>query len=297
MDVIQKVIQSENLLATIQTLKEEHGKGTSGEGLNEFIRNKLKGSEVMSSHDKNSYIISTIQMDVTPKSKVNPDNRKSITYNHYYKGEYQIKMVDMKQPLIKSQITAKSGEGTRKIDEANLFPELLNLTGISVEIRNNVAIMDQLQKHLYLNPAKRMEMIQAFIKRMASTDKVGYYKLLIFLVNYFNSVIFINSYHSKVKETLSKWGLSFDSSIMPCIKGEVLSKEVIVFANDKSFPVDEMNDWTKRAMENPMLVTVPLEKWIVITGERDIKLATDFIATMRRVGGPLGFQIAAPLTM
>lgn len=84
---------------------------------------------------------------------------------------------------------------------------------------------------------------------------------------------------------------------MPCITGEVLAKEAIIFANEKSYLADERNDWTRGIKNNQMLVSVSLQDWIVITGERDAKIVTEFVYTMRKVAGALGFKIAQPLSM
>jgi len=45
-----------------------------------------------------------------------------------------------------------------------------------------------------------------------------------------------------------------------------------------------------------MLVSVPLKKWIMIVGERDLNKAQDFYQTMRKVATPLGFGIDPPMS-
>lgn len=83
----------------------------------------------MTDYNNNTYRIDDVDYTVTPKSTFKKKNGEEITYCAYYESKYQIRIRDVRQPLLVS----RSKPRDRRAGQAELvylIPELCRSTGI-----------------------------------------------------------------------------------------------------------------------------------------------------------------------
>lgn len=83
----------------------------------------------MTDYNNNTYRIDDVDYTVTPKSTFKKKNGEEISYCDYYQSKYQIRIRDVRQPLLVS----RSKPRDRRAGQAELvylIPELCRSTGI-----------------------------------------------------------------------------------------------------------------------------------------------------------------------
>lgn len=184
-DVVHKVINSEDLNKNIIRMRETHSKLNTKQTFREYLLEHLKGYTVITPYNKLSYRIDDFRMEMNPTSTFNYKGQ-DITFVEFYKTKYNTKIDCLEQPLIVSNVTQKF-KGKSITNEVLLIPELCMLTGLGEEMRNSVSVMKALSKQLHMHPSERVERVKSFMKRMYESPevKINFKNLNAFLVNIF----------------------------------------------------------------------------------------------------------------
>lgn len=120
------------------------------------------GHIVLTNYGNNkTYRIEDISFDLTPRSEFfRKDQKGKISYEKYYEEAYGVYIKDKKQPLLKvvTKIDKKileNGSIERNINYGYLIPELVRLTGIPDEKKDNNRIMRDIAEFTKMPPGTR----------------------------------------------------------------------------------------------------------------------------------------------
>ena len=157
-----KIIQGESVLEYINRLKKN--------GCNdEDIRDQLKDRSFKVNYAKSNYKINDILFDRNPANTTFVYEGKDISLVKYYKTAHNKEIKDKNQPLI---LVVKA-DRTKKQKNINLYfiPELCSLAGLENEDTQDRKFMQELSKHTKLEPKKRIEKTNEFIKLLTNNEK------------------------------------------------------------------------------------------------------------------------------
>ena len=208
-----KIIQGESVLEYINRLKKDGCK-------DEDIRDQLKDRSFKVNYAKSNYKINDILFDRNPANTKFVYEGKDISLVKYYKTAHNKEIKDEKQPLI---LVVKA-DRTKKQKNINLYfiPELCSLAGLENEDTQDRKFMQELSKHTKLEPKKRIEKTNEFIKlltnnekgqgkKMSSKEKADFYGIEIkpnnerFKAYYIKPTILIDGNNKEIEEKQNKF--------------------------------------------------------------------------------------------
>ncbi|ODM92896.1 Protein aubergine, partial [Orchesella cincta] len=260
-EITYKVLRLDNCLQVIKNMTNQHNEYDK-----ERIRNALVGTVVMTIYNRKTYKVDDIDWETTPTSSFDKKKGEMIKYLDYFKSRYGKDIQDTRQPLLVSRPTKKDlhrGFAGKIL----LIPELCQRTGLTDEMRANNQLMRALATHLHPDPETRVGKLTDFMRKMKTTPEV-------------------------VKD-FRRWGLQFNSRLVE-VDGRIIPNEAIVFANDTIEMPNDRYDWNNAFRTKPMLSSVPLKTWVVITTSSSAWCVDKLVNNMQRVSRPLNFLIATP---
>ncbi|KAG5670554.1 hypothetical protein PVAND_000808 [Polypedilum vanderplanki] len=233
----------------------------------DMAKKGVVGNIVLTRYNNKSYRIDDIDFSQNPLSTFKKGDRE-ISYADYYKNEYNIKIQDLKQPLLISRKEMRVSGEKKKLDfVVCLVPELCFLTGLSDEMRSNYNVMKDLASFTKLTPFQRVEAYRKYVTNIANNEKAS--------------------------ALLSGWGLELDKDPTR-VTARLLDEEFVVFGNKKEFSVGPQADFGRHATSNQVLEPIKLQNWLIIYVNRDVKTADAFEEMVRKVSGPTGINCANP---
>lgn len=134
-DVCSRVLKTESFLDTLKKTNNMNDKL--------YINNTFKGSSIITRYGTHRLLrIEEIDYLVSPKSLFQNDKeQKSQSYIDYYKSVYKTTIKEPNQPLIKVIVN-----NCEKKEVQYFVPELVCLTGLTEEQRNDYQVMSSLAK-------------------------------------------------------------------------------------------------------------------------------------------------------
>ena len=175
---INKVISGKTVLQKIREIENEY-KGYPKIDIEEKVNDYFEiHKTVLTNYGiPRTYKIKKIKFDRTPKSQVinlndrnqNEMKQETISLSNYYKNVYNIN-VDINQPIIiaeqkmnKKKNVSKNKENNDEENNIYLIPELLYLTGIEEDGKNNLRRRQKnLNNKTKINPNEKMKLINGF---------------------------------------------------------------------------------------------------------------------------------------
>ncbi|XP_062983232.1 piwi-like protein 4 [Elgaria multicarinata webbii] len=259
-DVSHKILRSENVLEFMTNLYNRVDRARFAE----TCEKELVGLIVLTRYNNRTYHIDDIEWSVKPTDTFQKRDGTQITYEDYYKQQYDAVLTDLNQPLLVSNLKTKAGS-TVEPRIVHLIPELCYLTGLSNHATSDFRLMKDLSQETHLTPEHRHQRLS----RLA--DNIQRNK--------------------DARLELESWGLQL--GCQASLTGRVVTSEKILMQNEMCMPMNA-GDWL-RDMRNMKLIGVtPLENWIVVCSNRNSELAHNLVNCLRRVGGPMGFRIEFP---
>ncbi|XP_021954721.1 piwi-like protein Siwi [Folsomia candida] len=264
-EMVSKVIRSDTVLQMMQNIKKASAPGSNVQAL---VEQMIVGTIVMTEFNRKTYRISEVDWG---KKVTNTFTTRDgeITFVDYYEKKYGIKITNFTQPLLVSpplKRDIRRGDTEPKL----LVPELCVMTGLTDDMRNNFQLMRDLKSHLIVDPYKRVDQIQTFMKRIVDNPEI--------------------------RATMAdQWGIRVPANDMVKINGRVLPPERIMFGQNQDF-LDESKpaDWTNAFRSRKVFIAVPCINWAVLVSSRDAAAVDNMISTLQKVGNPLGYQISRP---
>lgn len=161
-DVSTRVLRNENFADTLKYEKN---------GFEQYI-----GRSVIADYGNyRIYTIEDILTKETPETKFDCSG-KQVTFREYFKIQYGIEIKNLKQPLLKSSTKKKfhkDGKMVEVVETVKLVPELVKLTGMEDEERNNFQLMKKMAAHTKMEPEERIEKAQDLLKKLAADKDKG----------------------------------------------------------------------------------------------------------------------------
>lgn len=87
------------------------------------------GTVVLTDYNNNTYRIEDVDFSTTPSSTFNLRNNEKITYVNYYQKKYDIKISNLRQPMLVSKSKTRDRQAAEP-ECVYLVPELCRATGI-----------------------------------------------------------------------------------------------------------------------------------------------------------------------
>ncbi|XP_077197585.1 piwi-like protein 4 [Paroedura picta] len=259
-DVSHKVLRNESVLEFMTSIYNS----TEVARCAETCEKELLGLIVLTRYNNKTYRIDDIEWTVKPTDTFQKRDGTQISYEDYYKQQYDIAVSDLNQPMLVSQLKGKRGSGAVEPRVALLVPELCYLTGLSSRATSDFRLMKDLAQETHLTPESR----QQRLSRLA--DNIQRNK--------------------DARLELETWGLQLGCQVS--LTGRVVTTEKILMQNVVT-PMSA-GDWFRDIRNVQVMGVVPLEKWLVVCSSRNSELAHNLMQCLRRVGGPMGFRVEYP---
>ncbi|XP_042316537.1 piwi-like protein 4 [Sceloporus undulatus] len=259
-DVSHKVLRSENVLEFMSNLYDNVDKAR----FTEMCEKELVGLIVLTRYNNKTYRIDDIEWSVKPTDTFQKSDGTQITYEDYYKQQYDVDLTDLNQPMLVSQLKLK-GSKTVEPRVVHLVPELCYMTGLSSRATSDFRLMKDLAQETHLSPEVRHQRLS----RLA--DNIQRNK--------------------DARLELESWGLQL--GCQASLTGRVVTSEKILMQNEMCMPMNA-GDWLRDMRNMKIIGVAPLENWIVVCTIRNMELAHNFVTCLRRVGGPMGFNMENP---
>uniref|UniRef100_A0AAA9SIK6 Piwi like RNA-mediated silencing 4 n=1 Tax=Bos taurus TaxID=9913 RepID=A0AAA9SIK6_BOVIN len=231
-------------------------------------RNFYKPSEPVEipqhKYNNKTYRIDDIDWSVKPTHTFRKRDGAEITYVDYYKQQYDITLSDLNQPVLVSLLKNKKNDNS-EAQMAHLIPELCFLTGMPGQATSDFQLMKAVAKETRLDPLVR----QQHLARLADDFQRN----------------------KDARFELETWGLHFGCQMS--LTGRIAPAEKIIMQDHICQPASAA-DWSKDIRTCKVLSAQSLNKWLVICSNRAESVTENFLNCLRRVGGPMGFNVDRP---
>ncbi|XP_054830438.1 piwi-like protein 4 [Eublepharis macularius] len=259
-DVSHKILRNENVLEFMTSIYNS----VDAARFAETCEKELLGLIVLTRYNNKTYRVDDIEWSVNPKHTFQKRDGTQISYEDYYKQQYDVVLSDLEQPMLVSQLKNKHGSSTIEPRVVLLVPELCYLTGLSSRATSDFRLMKDLAQETHLTPESR----QQRLSRLA--DDIQRNK--------------------DARLELETWGLQLGCQVS--LTGRVVTTEKILM-HDVVMPMSA-GDWFRDTRNAKVMGVTPLENWLVVFGHKNSELAHNLVNCLRRVGGPMGFRVEYP---
>ncbi|XP_005371745.1 piwi-like protein 4 [Microtus ochrogaster] len=259
-DVSYKVLRNETVLEFMTDLCLRAG--TSH--FTETCQKQLVGLIVLTRYNNKTYRIDDIDWSVKPTQAFQKRDGSEITYMDYYKQQYNITLSDLNQPVLVSLLKRKRNDNMEP-RMVHLIPELCFLTGMSSQATSDFHLMRAVAEETRLSPMARQQQLARLVDDMQRNQVVRF--------------------------ELESWGLQFGNQMS--LTGRVVPSEKILLQDHTCHPASAA-DWSKDMRSCRVLSSEPLNRWLVICCSRAENLIEGLLSCLRRVGGPMGFNVSYP---
>ncbi|KAL7738918.1 hypothetical protein ACLKA6_016921 [Drosophila palustris] len=232
----------------------------------EEFRMNVLGLIVLTDYNNKTYRINDVDFAKSPLATFNCKGR-DVTFVEYYHTKYNIRIRDHKQPLLVSKNRDKA-QNTNANELVVLIPELCRVTGLTDSMRANFQLKRAMSGHTQLNPVRRIERLRTFNRRLQTT--------------------------AESVKVLTDWHMTLDQNLVE-VQGRVIAPQKIVFDRER-ISAGNVADWTQ-CFRNQRMFTSPsngLDRWAVISPERNYRDLQNLMQNLNRVASGMGFQIHKP---
>ncbi|XP_035314327.1 piwi-like protein 4 isoform X1 [Cricetulus griseus] len=259
-DVSYKVLRNETVLEFMTDLCLRTGMSH----FTETCQKQLVGLIVLTRYNNKTYRIDDIDWSVKPTHAFQKRDGSEITYMDYYKQQYNITLSDLNQPVLVSLLKRKRKDSSEP-QMVHLVPELCFLTGLSSQATSDFHLMKAVAEETRLSPVGRQQQLARLVDDIQRNQVA--------------------------RLELETWGLHFGSQIS--LTGRVVPSEKILLQDHTCQPATAA-DWSKDMRTCKILSSQPLSRWLIVCCNRAENLIEGLMSCLRRVGGPMGFNVGYP---
>ncbi|XP_055349493.1 piwi-like protein 1 [Paramacrobiotus metropolitanus] len=192
--------------------------------------------------------------------------KKEITFGQYFADRYHMNVTDASQPLlvVKPANKALRRRGTEQI---LLVPELCRLTGYTDKIRADFRIMQAVSKHTKLDPGRRKNATEVFIRKLTGNENV--------------------------QKELKHWDVQYGRELVKfqsrCLRPQQLSQ------SGRNYSYDHIKaDWSTDMRGAQFQTAMELGIWLVLTTQPNHGITEQFVRQIMEVAGPMGMRVGSP---
>ncbi|KAJ9581672.1 hypothetical protein L9F63_023148 [Diploptera punctata] len=262
-EITHKVMRQETVLDLLEDCVKE-----SPTDYKNLFRKTILGAIVLTDYNNRTYRVDDIDFNSTPASKFDR-NGKSTSYVEYYREKYEIKIRNENQPML---ITKPKQRMRMQGQDKNTFlvPELCRMTGLSDKMRTNFELMRKLADSTRFNPSQRMERLQSFNRKLHT--------------------------NAQIQEELKSWQMCLSQNLVS-IPSRILPREKIILRSD-NYPITcdpgIKSDWTSELKSKPMLSSLPIDSWAVISPSSLKYEVRQFVSQLRKSAAQMEWRLSEP---
>ncbi|XP_078512091.1 piwi-like protein 4 [Lissotriton helveticus] len=261
-DVSHKVLRNETVLEFMEGLYSK----MNAERFMENCEKELLGLVVLTRYNNKTYRIDDIDWSINPTKTFKKSDGTEISYVDYYKNQYEVVVTDLNQPMLVSQLkVGKTDAPNTTPRTVHLLPELCFLTGLTSRALSDFRLMKDLSMETQLNPDRR----QQRLLRLADSIQRN----------------------RDARLELETWGMRLEPQLN--LTGRVVPPEKIMLQDHICQPMSAA-DWSKETRGSRVIGVQPLERWLMVFGNRNGDLAERFLNCLKRAGSGMGFDIDYP---
>uniref|UniRef100_A0A670Y3Z4 Piwi like RNA-mediated silencing 4 n=1 Tax=Pseudonaja textilis TaxID=8673 RepID=A0A670Y3Z4_PSETE len=249
-DVSHKVLRSENVLEFMTNLYNNSERTCFPEN----CEKELVGLIFLTRYNNKTYRIDDIEWSIKPTDTFQKRDGTQISYEDYYKQQYDVVITDLNQPMLVSQLKNR-GNCSAEPRVVHLIPELCYMTGLSRHATSDFRLMKDLAQHTHLSPQQRHQRLSRLADNIQRNKDARF--------------------------ELENWGLQM--GCQASLTGRVVSPEKILITT--SF---------KDLRNMKTISETRLERWLVLCSYNHTDLTHNFLNCLRRVGSPMNFHLQYP---
>ncbi|XP_053166147.1 piwi-like protein 4 isoform X2 [Hemicordylus capensis] len=259
-DVSHKVLRNESVLEFMTSLYDRVDMAHFAE----TCEKELVGLIVLTRYNNKTYRVDDIEWSVKPTDTFQKRDGTQISYEDYYKQQYDVDLTDLNQPMLVSELKSK-GSGTVERRVVHLIPELCYMTGLSNRATSDFRLMKDLAQETHLTPERRHQRLTRLVDNLQR--------------------------NKDARLELESWGLQL--GCQASLTGRLVTGEKILMQNETCMPMNA-GDFLRDMRNMRMIGVAPLENWLVICSRRNAEMAHSLVNCLRRAGDPMGLQMNFP---
>eukprot|EP00096_Caligus_rogercresseyi_P002219 TRINITY_DN1429_c0_g1_i3.p1 TRINITY_DN1429_c0_g1~~TRINITY_DN1429_c0_g1_i3.p1 ORF type:complete len:902 (+),score=171.92 TRINITY_DN1429_c0_g1_i3:63-2768(+) len=266
-DMKSKVLRTHTVHDAIRDIVSKSGNNYAD--VQAQVKKSLIGEVVMTKYNNKTYRIDEVDFESNPLATFDK-NGKEETYADYYSQQYQIRIKDLKQPLLVHHPKVPRIINEQSMDNygpISLIPELCYMTGLSDRLRTNFTLMKDLSMLTKMSPFQRKITIEKLLQEIRENEEA--------------------------KEILEQWGLRLAEKALP-LSGRVLEPAFIKFGN--GFRIKSNVDFSRDTLNNPMYSSVDIVNWLLVFDQRNQEHVQFFVSTLMtgRNTRNIGIEVSKP---
>lgn len=256
LESVHKIMQQRNVL---QVMSEFRG----NPNVREILKSQLTGKLVITNYNKVVYKIEDVDFRLSPQSTFYDDRKeKDVSYLEYYQTRYDVRIKDVKQPLLLviPNNNRKKGDEEQLEKSIYLVPELCNIAGLTDQQRNDSRLKVDLIRSSQISPADRVAHLNTFLKQLHQDRDIAI--------------------------RLSKWGYTYEKEPVK-IEARILRTEQIGVGAGASGPatnwpkVDNMGSFETQIMKERLAGAPTPFKMAVVISRPDAGSEVEIVDKLR----------------
>ncbi|EEB19250.1 protein piwi, putative [Pediculus humanus corporis] len=259
-EITHKVMRTDTALKLLSDCCRESG------NYKKIFHQAMIGAIVLTDYNNKTYRIDDVDFSLNPTCTFKYKNNENISYVDYYRQRYQLKIKDLRQPLLISRSNRKSLTSSEEEKQCILVPELCRMTGLDNRMLENRNLMKDLSDITRIPPHTRMERLKNFNRRLQNEKQVA--------------------------EDLGRWQMKLSLQLMTVI-GRELPPEEIITGGGKCTAGLEV-DWTRSIRSVPMLKNGKFDTFVVICPYRLRRDTESFLSILKKTSSGMNFHIPLP---
>ncbi|XP_043469025.1 piwi-like protein Siwi isoform X2 [Leptopilina heterotoma] len=226
-EIVGKVMRQETVLDILSNCQR------NSRDFQRDFKNEVIGTIVMTTYTDRTYRIDDVDFNASP-SHTFEKGGETINYATYLEQRYQVKGLNMTQPMLVSTTNARQRRSGMP-ELIYLVPQLCRTTGLTDQMRNNFQLMKEVAKYTCADPNVRIEKLLSFNKRISQC--------------------------TKTTDQWTQWGLSLGTQLVK-VSGRQMPPEEILFGGNAK---EATADWT-RALQSmkPIVSQGQLNNWFIL---------------------------------
>ncbi|XP_051162825.1 piwi-like protein Siwi isoform X2 [Leptopilina boulardi] len=256
-EIVGKVMRQQTVYDILAECRQRNSRDFQRDFKNEVI-----GTVVLTTYTDRTYRVDDIDFNVNPGHSFEK-NGERITYAQYLEQRYQIKNINMTQPMLVSKANARQRRSGMP-ELIYLVPQLCRTTGLTDQMRNNFQLMKEVAKYTCSEPSVRIQKLLSFNQRISQNEKTS--------------------------DQWKQWGLSLGRELVP-VNGRQMPPEEVHFGGGA---VERTDDWT-RALQSmkPIVSQGVLNNWFILHPKYSKSIPT-LLDLMLKASKGMKFTIGKP---
>ncbi|XP_043928563.1 piwi-like protein 4 [Protopterus annectens] len=260
-DISHKVLRNDTVLDFMNDL---YNRTSDDRRFTETCTKELVGQIVLTRYNNKTYRIEDIDFSVNPTHTFKKAGTE-ISYVDYYKEQYDVKVHDLGQPMLVSQLKSKLPNKNAEPRMVHILPELCFLTGLSSQAKSDFRLMKDLASETQLTPPCRQQRLLRLVDSIQRNKEACL--------------------------ELENWKMLLGKQVT--VTGRVVPSEKILTFDQTCHPATAA-DWSREIRNVKIIESQPLNDWLMVYSSRNADVAEKLFNCLQKVASGIGFRIEFP---